>query len=44
MSLTHINNIKRSDLDKHIHKTFILYKLIPNKGIVSYIINMVIKG
>ena len=44
MSLTHINNIKRSDLDKHIHiKAFILYKLIPNKDVVSYIINMVIK-
>ena len=44
MSLTHINNIKRSDLDKHIHiKAFILYKLIPNKDVVSYILNMVIK-
>ncbi len=44
MSLTHINNIKRSDLDKHIHiKAFLLYKVIPNKDVVSYILNMVIK-
>jgi len=44
MSLTHINNIRRSDLDKHIHiKEFILYKLIPNKDVVSYILNIVIK-
>ena len=43
MSLTHINNIKRSDLDKHIHiKKTILYKLIPNKDIIDYIIDLVI--
>ena len=44
MSLTHINNIKRSDLDKHIHiKAFLLYKVIPKKDVVSYILNMGIK-
>ena len=43
MSLSHINNIKRNDLDKHIHiKKFILYKLIPNKDIIDYIIYLVI--
>lgn len=41
MSLSHINNIKRSDLDKHIHrKKFDLLKKIPNKDIVDYIFKL----
>tara|TARA_B100000767_G_scaffold14340_1_gene13777 strand:- start:710 stop:1315 length:606 start_codon:yes stop_codon:yes gene_type:complete len=44
MSLSHINNIKRSDLDKHIHiKYSILYKIIPNKDVIYYILNIIIK-
>ena len=41
MNLSHINNIKRSDLDKHIHrKKFDLLKKIPNKDIVDYILKL----
>jgi hypothetical protein len=44
MNLSYINNIKRSDLDKHIHiKKFILFKKIPNKDIVDYILEIVIE-
>ena len=44
MSTTHINNIQRCDLDKHIHKKkLILYKVIPNKDVVNYIIFFLIK-
>tara|TARA_Y100001980_G_C14535132_1_gene311627 strand:- start:677 stop:1276 length:600 start_codon:yes stop_codon:yes gene_type:complete len=43
MSLSHINNIKRSDLDKHIHiKKFYLYKIIPDNDIIDYIIKLTI--
>ena len=43
MNLSHINNIKRSDLDKHIHrKKFDLLKKIPNKDIVDYILKLTI--
>tara|TARA_Y100001958_G_C21229189_1_gene554747 strand:+ start:1172 stop:1786 length:615 start_codon:yes stop_codon:yes gene_type:complete len=42
MNLSHINNIKRSDLDKHIHiKKFYLLKKIPNKDLVDYILRIV---
>lgn len=41
MNLSHINNIKRSDLDKHIHrKKLDLLKKIPNKDIVDYILKL----
>ena len=43
MNLSHINNIKRSDLDKHIHiKKFYLYKVIPNNDIINYIFDLII--
>ena len=41
MDLSHINNIKRSDLDKHIHiKKFYLYQVIPDNDIIDYIIKL----
>ena len=43
MNLSHINNIKRSDLDKHIHvKKFYLYKVIPDNDIINYIFDLII--
>ena len=44
MNLSYINNIKRSDLDKHIHiKKFYLLKIIPNIDVVDYIIKLIIE-
>ena len=43
MNLSHINNIKRNDLDKHIHiKKFYLYKVIPDNDIINYIFDLII--
>ena len=43
MNLSHINNIKRSDLDKHIHiKKFYLYKVIRDNDIINYIFDLII--
>ena len=42
MDLTHINNISRSSLDKHIHsKKFLLFQKIPVKEIIDYILKLV---
>ena len=44
MNLSHINDIKRSDLDKHIYlKKLLLLKKIPNNDIVNYILYLIIK-